>query len=632
MSETSENRFGLTIVVLGIVAALLWVVYSQQEGITAEIEGVTQAETDKGGSESHTPQRIPREAEDLPLPLSTRIEELPASEELHTADYGHLLQRGGADATIDLIDGRGARLCSATPPRGTLYRRSQDMWVEFDKACRFDNVRSAMEVRGGALGGLEPGDYELYLDCSPYGSKRIAFTLARGQHFQETVQLDIWREIITLKFVDYQDRPLARLGFRPLIKSASPPLKKKDRGKEPKGILKDAPGLFGQLRRGSPWASYKNRGLRPGAFLLDRGQWYMPVYVGATNTIDLGFSSKNYNQRPYVVSSTFADHVKVKRNFRLSLSKSLKTDLQRMNVQNADDVGNQSVIHDPWPLRPRNQSPRRFPRRQGRTFDLVVKNLSPTFNEFLLQIETRWGPTKNVWYGSFKTARQEQGKEVNTATIPGLSLSRTAKLNTVGIALLGANQTANSRVFYFEQHLTEQDRKDASEGKIDINLPSKTLALRLIGDDEKPLPWGEVSIIPLAEDSLSQALRQQLVDNKDALEGFQPEIQFNSVKSKTGNHPDYLEGYSVRPPSFLRGAKIRGRFGKYGTWYNSHRTGRADSDGYLFTSLVGLKTGNLYVLYIWGKSHNPQKPDRRLVFRAQAGITDLGAIAVNHFD
>jgi hypothetical protein len=53
-----------------------------------------------------------------------------------------------------------------------------------------------------------------------------------------------------------------------------------------------------------------------------------------------------------------------------------------------------------------------------------------------------------------------------------------------------------------------------------------------------------------------------------------------------------------------------------------------DEHGYGWSEDAGLEPGKLYVLYLWSQSCNDLQPDRRIVFKATEGVTDLGVIAL----
>ena len=70
------------------------------------------------------------------------------------------------------------------------------------------------------------------------------------------------------------------------------------------------------------------------------------------------------------------------------------------------------------------------------------------------------------------------------------------------------------------------------------------------------------------------------------------------------------------------------RLRKHGAWYDTRNHACGDHHGYLTMSAQDIKPGQRYVLYLWSASRDDLEPDRRIVFEAQTGITDLGAIVL----
>ncbi|MCB9892820.1 MAG: hypothetical protein H6839_00055 [Planctomycetes bacterium] len=67
-------------------------------------------------------------------------------------------------------------------------------------------------------------------------------------------------------------------------------------------------------------------------------------------------------------------------------------------------------------------------------------------------------------------------------------------------------------------------------------------------------------------------------------------------------------------------------FARHGAWYHTRTHLSGDDQGYVVQPATGLQAGELYVLYLWSRSRDDLRPDRRIVFKAADGVTDLGAI------
>ena len=114
---------------------------------------------------------------------------------------------------------------------------------------------------------------------------------------------------------------------------------------------------------------------------------------------------------------------------------------------------------------------------------------------------------------------------------------------------------------------------------------------RCVGDFGEGLPWVEGCLVSAKQDLA--ALRGLPLERKDE------------------SHDGRLQ---VKP---------------YNSWHNPQSHYHGDDEGYFVVPADRAKVmtaGENYVLYLWSRSRDPNQPDRRIVFRAQQGWTDLGVI------
>lgn len=211
--------------------------------------------------------------------------------------------------------------------------------------------------------------------------------------------------------------------------------------------------------------------------------------------------------------------------------------------------------------------------------------------------------------------------------------------------------------------LTDDERGRLLAGRLELDLTSRRrqadppLLFRVLGDRGEGLPWVEGSIIPAEKDALAQAIRtatrnlvqeslprprdlQKPADGEEIMEEIEIEEEVMEEWGGSGNF-DAIQPVKAIPSRPSR-ETLRKRYGgptidafddealdrlwRQGAWYDSHRRVASDRQGYVYKRGLRLTPGRLYVLYLWAASRNDLEPDRRLVFRATGGFTDLGII------
>ena len=178
-------------------------------------------------------------------------------------------------------------------------------------------------------------------------------------------------------------------------------------------------------------------------------------------------------------------------------------------------------------------------------------------------------------------------------------------------------------------------------GRLQLNVHTLTrsrpfLILRAIDSRGAGLPWVEASLVPLDEDHHANALRA--VSARLAEEGERHRLEQSWLaRGDEESWPDPDDPDQVaeflgpeRAKAFERPGLLR-RLYEQGAWYDTRAKATSDAYGYLVLPSRSLRPGRDYVLYLWSRSRDDLEPDRRLVFRAESGVTDLGAVELPSF-
>ncbi|MFT7620071.1 MAG: hypothetical protein ACI97A_003728 [Planctomycetota bacterium] len=625
MTESMQNRLAVGFICL-LVASLVIYALTTDEQDPAAIDHEASQAIETLPSQARIPHRSLHETELTSSPANETeaiiLSPIPPGEKLFVPDYGPFLRRGQGRAEFSFTDGRRRPLRSKTPPKFSLFRRHQDQWIKVVESTFFDENSAILKVDGPAHVGLEPGEYELDADCSPYGAKRISFRIGPGQTFVDTVQFSIWRHVLAIRFQDESGRLLDRINFAPTVSAKSQTLPKKSRSARPDKVLAKPPGAISVFtERGYSRNHHNSLTYGRGALLLDNGAWHLPVFIGAVNTIDIPFRKKDHGQRSFTMATTFKDKIQIPELFTVRLSPELSDKMRGMENRNETNVGNLNVTNSS----PLAQTKERAPTLGDDLFTLRMGGFSPTMREYVLQYKLAW-TFHDAWQGTHRGSRspEELGRDV--VSIEKLKADHLRRFDRFTVTLQGGEDHRDlGTKFNYDIHGKEK----LNGGVFEIPFTGPSLAMRIVDPQGRPIPWAEASIVDLDQDKVAQGLRQQLVDVGTNLPKYKLKVVFTG---KTENEPDregFIAGYSFTPPDFIKGTKSRSRFRKFGSWHNSRRSLRGDMDGYMFLTKSRLKAGNAMVLYIWGQSRDQNSPDRRVVFRVTRGTTDLGAIVVN---
>ena len=148
------------------------------------------------------------------------------------------------------------------------------------------------------------------------------------------------------------------------------------------------------------------------------------------------------------------------------------------------------------------------------------------------------------------------------------------------------------------------------------------LILRAIDLSVSGLPWVEASLIKIEDIRTALEVKNKMSDS----------VAYDYLKTLTDKD---LNLKSEMEKSQLVSKKLNqifplkeqlNYFLANGTWYNPNAKSFSDSAGYMILKSNELIPGKAYVLYLWCKSKDELTPDKEIIFKAEEGITDLGAI------
>lgn len=153
------------------------------------------------------------------------------------------------------------------------------------------------------------------------------------------------------------------------------------------------------------------------------------------------------------------------------------------------------------------------------------------------------------------------------------------------------------------------------------------LVLRATGDNGEGLPWVEATLLRFEDDALCQSIRESFAQSYPAI--VTTITDHAAALDTEGSARDAALAALIgeEAAALLTTREQREWFARHGAWYNTGSRLWTQEHGYMLHDTV-LEPGQIYVLYLWSNSRDDLVPDRRIVFRAAEGVTDLGVIAL----
>lgn len=244
--------------------------------------------------------------------------------------------------------------------------------------------------------------------------------------------------------------------------------------------------------------------------------------------------------------------------------------------------------------------------------------------------------------------------------------------STSPMEILGGQLRTSGRRLTSHLTLGAEDRKALHDGQLTIDLTARLVAqgtpvlltYRAIDPLGSGLPFVQASVIPGEEDALARALRD--LEQRWSKRKVRPGAGHLQARDEEEEISVETEEFDSRYPARIRanvdyhtsngedshfyddprpwpgidvvreqlGAelvdgldeRLLRRLWDRDAWYDTRRKVTGDRDGFVVTTSTGLEPGKTYVLYLWSRSRDDLRPDRRIVFEATPGITDLGVL------
>lgn len=266
----------------------------------------------------------------------------------HVADYGPGLARGGGRVEFQIRDAKGAELEGGGAPAVVQLWRKLGTFGH-DETARYDSESRMLVCAGAGDAGLEPGDYELRASFGVYGNVYHEFSVGPGETRREELRTPNWRRIVTLNFVDSNDRPVPFLVSPPRVNTEPPKFEHESR-LEPSRVLRDPPRPAQGGGGGSGGFSYRrsrNRAWSGVRFPTDNGRWYVRVFAGCSNGISVSLGLDMFGVESWSETSDCTEEPWDHYTVRLPLTPEYDDLMQQRQLTREDNPGNRALLTDP---------------------------------------------------------------------------------------------------------------------------------------------------------------------------------------------------------------------------------------------------------------------------------------------
>ena len=243
------------------------------------------------------------------LPAFIDDDPLVAKQPLWVPDFGPGVARSGSSIEFEVVDAKGQEIEAGSIQGYELWRKLGRYWVQ--EQMRLDEARKTAYCDGYDQAGLEPGEYTLTLNAGPYGLVKQEFRISRGERRRERLTTPNWRRIISLRFEDHTNSPIAYIGSPPhynppgLVSTVAPARA------APTDVLREPPEPLSDVGRRDGFGSSSRR-VRPGPPVVDRyptdgGRWHLRVFAGAVGTIVMDMDKDLFGTTRWRVEGTFVE-------------------------------------------------------------------------------------------------------------------------------------------------------------------------------------------------------------------------------------------------------------------------------------------------------------------------------------
>lgn len=163
---------------------------------------------------------------------------------------------------------------------------------------------------------------------------------------------------------------------------------------------------------------------------------------------------------------------------------------------------------------------------------------------------------------------------------------------------------------------------------VPYHLPG--LWFRVVDESGAGVPWAEACLHPLEEDEVAQSmlLIESALDQRRPRQGDVTAEMRDAVLEKEPSNEELRRILGDTLWGLYETRDQRLRLARCGTWYDACNRAKGDLEGFFHDRDIALESGKRYALYLWAHSRNDLLPDRRVVFEAKEGITDLGLFRI----
>lgn len=355
-----RSRIHLLPVLLAAVAALaIWSLPSTTGG-TNSIEWQPSSEHTESGRplslDNATSEPLAgRSRTDEGGPLDSAVDTPPKADEpeidtadtainLHVPLYGDLVKRGGAKALFDLLDANNQPLIEHRV-RVELWRRVGIRWLE--EEAYIDAKQQRVICDGLSAGGLEPGEYDLQIESSLYGSILHTFSVRKNEQVQQTLLFPNWRRIICFEFRTLGGEPVEWIRRAPSVETSLEDAVSIHATDTPAKVLRDPPPRPYGGRGGRGGFAYRRaRGdgsRRDYKTATDEGRFYVAVIAGAQNKVTVPFAEQ-WGTETLEFEGTFLEQEWDRKEVVLDLALDFDEITKDWHQYQTDDPGGRSLL------------------------------------------------------------------------------------------------------------------------------------------------------------------------------------------------------------------------------------------------------------------------------------------------
>jgi hypothetical protein len=563
--------------------------------------------------------------------------------------------------SFEFYDSKGMPVRASDFPVICLYRRLGRYRLREDAGPDADDRRVlalGTGVKGGQYSGLEPGDYELVALSKRWGEVTHRFSVRRGESRVDRIDLPFSERVICIRFLHGDGTPVTHI-------RGGPEFHHEIREREP--VLDTPEFVLGPYDVGSNWwasSAFRRRQTDrfKDVYATDEGRWYVPVVEGKQSTFSFWLHDELWGQVEVVFADDFTGPQWDEYIVTLNTPSDFALRLEAFNKLGDENPGHRDVRQrDTAPLHPALTTEHTTGPAPSADLDIArldLRPLGPTALAFAQALHVNIRALRGEAYKSFPSAPSEipylispQGGEFaeftwgDDARYGGHALwfAFQAQITLDGGCRLitppyGPRSKRDSLGCAFTPDVLKLPLLRPQKGESLADFAARSpevlckpmLTFRAVGESGEGLPWVEGTIVGLDQDGTAASVRETF--NEQHVQPVLDESQRAELQHALSLRPnkrlsliDRILGAEIC--SLLPLPEQREWYARHETWFDTGSRIFSQEHGYVLHECK-LEPGRVYVLYLWSESRNDLKPDRRIVFKATEGLTDLGVITL----